>query len=139
MVPLLFATCTHPLVALLETTAAKKEISRLGLPHGEKFLVKLFADDSLLFLKVDTQNVRRGLALVQLFAQASGSQCNIGKSRLISLTKSDGFDYVGWTREVLGKGKILRHLGAPLGYYTSPKQAFEWVQERIQKKMSKWR
>ena len=68
MAPLLFAACTHPLVALLEVAAAKKEIAGMSLPNREQLLVKLFADDSLLFLKVDLQNVRRGLELVQLFA-----------------------------------------------------------------------
>ena len=58
---------------------------------------------------------------------------------MISLIESDGFDYAGWTRDVVGKGKIFCHLGARLGYYTSSKQALEWVQERIQKKMSQWR
>ena len=133
MAPLLFAACAHPLVALIEAVAAKKEISGLCLPNGEQLLIKLFANDSLLFLMADPQNLRKGLEIVQLFAQALGSQCNIEKSWLISLPKSNGFDYAGRTGDVVGKGKIFRHLGAPLGCYTSSKQAFEWVQERIQK------
>ena len=40
---------------------------------------------------------------------------------------------------MVGKGQIFRHLGAPLGCYTSTKQAFEWVHKRIHKKMSRWR
>ena len=72
MAPLLFVACTHPLVALLEAALAKKEISTLCLPNEEQLLIKLFADDSLLFLKADPQNLRRGLEIVQLFAQASG-------------------------------------------------------------------
>ena len=80
MAPLLFVACTHPLVALLETVAAKKEISGLRFPNREQLLIKIFAYDSLLFLKPDPQNLRRGLEIVQLFAQALGSQCNIQKS-----------------------------------------------------------
>ena len=115
MAPLLFVACTHPLVALLESAAAKKEIFGLSLPNGEQLLIKLFADDSLLFLKVEQENIKRALEIVHLFALASGSQCNIEKSRLISLTRSDGLDYAGWTREVVKKGNIFKHLGAPLG------------------------
>ena len=77
---LLFAACTHPLVALMEATAAKKDILGLSLPNGEQLLIKLFANDSLFFLKADPQNLRQGLEIVQLFAQALGSQCNIEKS-----------------------------------------------------------
>ena len=76
----LFAACTHSLVALLEVAAAKKEIARLSLPNGEHFLVKLFEDDSLIFLKADTQILRRALEIVYLFAKALGSQCSIDKS-----------------------------------------------------------
>ena len=86
-----------------------------------------------------SQSIRRALEIVQLFATASRSQCNVEKSWLISLTESNGFDHAGWTGEVVGKGKIFWHLGAPMGYYKSPKQAFEWEQERIQKKMDKER
>ena len=64
MAPLLFAAYTHPLVALLESAVAKKEISRLSLPNGKQLMIKIFADDSLLFLKADPQNVRRGLEIV---------------------------------------------------------------------------
>ena len=67
-------------MALLEVAAAKKEIARLSLPNGEQLLVKLFADDSLLFLKADPQILRRTLEIVHLFAKALGSQCNIEKS-----------------------------------------------------------
>ena len=117
----MFATCTHPLVSLLEIAVEKKEIYGMSLPKGEQLLVKLFANDFLLFLKANLQNMRRALEIVHLFAKASVSQCNIEKSRLISLTESDGFDYAGWTREVVSRGKIFRHLGAPLGCFTSSK------------------
>ena len=88
-------------------------------------------------LKEDPQSLRRALKIVQLFAKASGSQCNIKKSWLISLTESDGFDYARRMGDVVDKGKIFCHLGAPLGCYTSSKQAFERVQERIQTKLRK--
>ena len=58
-------------------------------------MIKLFIDDCLLFLKIDPQSVRRGL------------KCNIEKSRLFSLTESDGFDYAGWIGNVVGKGHIF--------------------------------
>ena len=104
---------------------AKKEIFGLFLLNGEQLLIKLFVNDSLLFLKGHPQNPRRGLEIVQLFAQALGSQCNIKKSWLLSLIQSNSFDYARWIGDVVGKGKIFRHLGALLGCYTSSKQAFE--------------
>ena len=73
-----------------------------------------------------------------MFANPLGSQCSIYKSRIISLIENDGFDYAR-TRGVVGKGTIFQYLGAFLGYYNMPKQAFKWVQKRIQKNMGKWR
>ena len=119
--PLLLVAWTHVLVTMLKSITSKKEIFELSLPNGEQILAKLFADDSLLFLKAKLDNLRKALQIVQLFAPTSWSKCNIEKSRMISLTESDGFDYAGRTREVVGKGTIFRHLGAPLGYYTTPK------------------
>ena len=98
----------------------------------------MFADDSLLFLKAEGNNVRKALELVQLFATASGSQCNIEKSRLISLTEEDGFGSSGWTGDIINRGNIIRHLGMPIGEGTTNKQSFDWVLERIQKKMKRW-
>ena len=84
LAPLLFATCTHPLIAMLELKATFKEIGGTSLPNGEQLLAKLFENDSLLFLKVELENISKALEIVQLFAMASGSQCNIEKSRLIA-------------------------------------------------------
>ena len=87
---------------MLESVVAKKEICGLGLPNREKILAKLFANDSLLFLKAEIDNIRKALEIVQLFARASRLPRNMKKSRPISLIESNGFDYVGWTGKLLG-------------------------------------
>ena len=81
----MFVACTHPLVAMLESVVAKKEICGFNLPNGEQMLAKLFADNSLHFLKVEPDNLRKVLEITQLFATASRAQCDVKKSRLISL------------------------------------------------------
>ncbi len=138
LAPLLFAACTHPLIASLEQAAANNEIKGLLLKDGKHLLAKMFADDSLLFLQAEKENIRRALEIVQNFATASGSQCSIEKSRLISLTEANSFDYAGWTGEVIRKGNIVRHLGIPLGMGTSQKQAVDWTLEKIKRKLKRW-
>ena len=59
---------------MLEAAAAKKEICGLCLPNGEQLLAKLFADDSLLFLRAQPDNLRKALEIVQIFALALGLQ-----------------------------------------------------------------
>ena len=71
---------------------------------------------------------------MQEFATASGSQCNIEKSRLISLSEADFIDYAGWTGEFIKRANTVRYLGIPMGVGTYPKQAFDWMMERIRRK-----
>ena len=82
--------------------------------------------------------IERPLEIVQLFATTLGSQCNVVKSRLISLTTCDKFEYVDKMGEVVGKGIIFCHFRAPLDFCMTPKQAFESVQQKFKKKMRKW-
>ncbi len=108
LAPLFFAIGSRPLVvAALESSAEKGEIQGLALPGGKHLLAKLFADDSLLFLKANSDCLRKALQIVQLFATASGSKCNIEKSRLISLTEGESFDPSSWYGEVISKGTIF--------------------------------
>ena len=82
-------------------------------------LSKFFTNDSLLLLKVEPNNLRKALEIVQLFATALGSKCNIEKSRMISLIESNGFDYVG-TGEIVGKGVDLLSSWSTLLYCAKP-------------------
>ena len=68
----------------------------------------------------------------------SGSECNIEKSRLISLLEDIKFDYAGWSGEVVKRGNIFRHLGAPLGEGTTFNQALNWFQDRLKQKIKRW-
>ena len=62
LAPLLFAACTHPYSGNVGgDSGAKKEICGLCLPNGKQLLAKLFADDSLIFLKVGPDNLRKAL------------------------------------------------------------------------------
>ena len=92
---------------MLEVTTTKKEIYGLCLPNGKQLLAKLFVDDSLMYLKVEKENLRKALEIVHLSATISGSQCNIEKSRLISLAKNHNFDYTRWNGELVRKGNIF--------------------------------
>ena len=103
LAPLLFAIGSHPLVTALEASAVKGEIQGLELPGGKQLLAKLFADDSLLFLKAKLEVLRKALQIVEQFAVALGS---IEKSMLISLSKNDLFDSSSWSGELVWRDNI---------------------------------
>ena len=124
MAPFLFAFNSHPLIIAPEDSASKELIQGLALPNGQHMLGKMFVDDSLVFLKADREVVRNALEVVQLFAEASGSKCNIEKSKMISLAEEDSFHSNAWLGDVIPRGKNFRNLGAPLGVRTTFKHAF---------------
>ena len=74
LAPLLFAIGSHPLVTALEESAEKGEIQGLELPDGKHLLAKLFADDSILFLKAKQEVLRNAPQIVEKFAVASRGQ-----------------------------------------------------------------
>ena len=96
-------------------------------------------DDSSLSIKAEDTVVRNALEVIQTFALALGSQCNIEKSRLISLTEGYSFDPSYWNGEIVHKGEVFRHLGTPLGIGISAKQQFNWIWEKISRKLKRWK
>ena len=70
LAPLLFATFTHPLIAMLELMVEKKEICGFSLPNREQLLAKLFAYNYLLFLKAKPENLRKALQIMKLFCKS---------------------------------------------------------------------
>ena len=114
LAPLLFAVCSHPLALALEKDVAKEDIKGLTV-QDDQLLLKMFANNSMPFLKVEDKVIRNALTFIQIFAIALGSQCNIDKSRLISLIEGHSFGPSCWNGKIVHKGVILKHLGTPLG------------------------
>ena len=63
--------------------------------------------------------------MIQEFAWASDSQCNIEKSILILLLEDASFDPANWNGEVVNKGQVFRHLRMPLGVDILGKKRFK--------------
>lgn len=136
--PLFFALATHPFIVSLQAAAQGGKIKGLMLPQGDQLLVKMFADDSLLFLQDDSIGLRNALQVVQDFSLASGSKCNIEKSKLIQISEDNNYDPSLWLGEIVHPGTIVRHLGAPLGVGVSSRKKFDWVMHRVRDKMHRW-
>ena len=110
----------------LEEKAAKEGNKGLTI-QGDQLLLKMFADTSLFFLKVEDRVLRKAPEVIQNFAIASGSQCNIEKSRLISLTKGHSFDPSCWNGKFVHIKEVFKHMGTPLGVDISTKQQCSWI------------
>lgn len=65
LIPLLFVIASHPLIYLLKNEASKGYIQGLILSSNKQLLIKMFVDDSLLFLQGDVDCLRNALHCVQ--------------------------------------------------------------------------
>ena len=77
--------CSYPMVITLEVNVKKGNLG-LKLPNNQQLMLNLFANDSLLFLE---RELKFALHTIKVFVIALESQCNIEKSRLISLIEED--------------------------------------------------
>ena len=69
MALLLFGVCSHLFVATLELKVKKGNITRLSFLERDQLLIKVFAKESLLFLKVETEILKSSLQqVIQTFA-----------------------------------------------------------------------
>ena len=58
------AVCSHPLVRVLELKAKKGNSIGLSLLERNQLLIKLFADDSLIFLKAKAEILNNALQVI---------------------------------------------------------------------------
>ena len=56
---------------------------------------------------------------------------------MVLLIKGSSFDPSNWNGEMINKGHVFWHLGAPIGLDVNDKQGFEWIWERIQKQLKR--
>ena len=121
----------------IKLEAENKNLEGLAIPNVDQLLIKLFEDKSLLFLKVSSNTLIMALQVIQKFAVASRSQCNIDKSSLTLLTEKDVFDPSYWNVEVVNKGQVFRNLGMPLTIDILNTQRFKWVWKKVQRKLKR--
>ena len=140
--PFLFILCAEGLSVLLRDAELKKEIH--GIKIGKKvepISHLFFADDSLLFIRANDEEVEKVLDIFSIYEAASGQKLNMEKSE------------VSFSRNIEPQKKELlqmklsfkavdehdKYLGLPTYVGSSKKQVFKSIQERIMKKLKGWK
>ena len=136
--PLLFAIATHPILVKMQELAISGEIVGLALPSGKQLIAQALADDSFLFLKALPDNIAKAMEVWKVFALASGLHINMRKSLLIRCTERDLVD-LGWSGQILDRGKVCRHLGYPIGVDILPSQSLNWISGTLLDKFIYWK
>ena len=139
--PFLFIICAEGLSTLLRDAEERKMI------HGVKIGKKVdpishlfFADDSLLFVRANEEEVENVLDILSIYEAASGQKLNMEKSevsfsRNLEPEKKELLQMKLSFKAVEGHEK---YLGLPTYLGSSKKRVFQTMKDRIWKKLKGW-
>lgn len=139
--PFLFILVTEVLHLLLEKAGALGFIEGIqGVIPGQMISHLQFADDTILFLKVEEKVVENMKFILRCFEIFSGLSINFKKSCIVGFGVNEEFLYC---MAAICKCKIevlpFCYLGIPLGANSRRVVMWEVVVERFRKKLSGWK
>ena len=124
----------HSLIKQAENNGAIRGVSLCK--DGPKVSHLFFADDSLLFYRVNDHDCGAILEVLNKYEQASGQQINRDKTQIIFSTNMER------SIQEFGVSTITqyeKYLGLPLFVGRAKKQSFNYIRERIWHKMQGWK
>ena len=136
--PFLFLLCTEGLHGLISQAAHIGDIHGFQLcRRSPKLTHLLFVDDSLLFFKSNIGKCQRVLDILGVYEKCSGQQINRSKTTIF-FSKSTSDDRRHTIKELLGVPEIReyeRYLGLPSFVGKKKKASFEYIKERVWRKL----
>ena len=139
--PFLFLLCTEGLHGLFSQVAGQGEIhGYLLCKNGPKLTHLFFADDSLLFCRSTPQECDKVLELLDTYSKYSGQHINKSKTTIF-FSKSTTPERKQYIKNALGVPEIRsyeKYLGLPSLIGRRKKASFEYIKERVWKKLQGW-
>lgn len=123
-------------------------LANMNLIEGIKVVVNapmvihlFFADDSMIFLKVDLMNVAGFIALLNQYSEMSGQRVNIDKSAIIFSPNINPRveEEVCATLRIRSWDDPRKYLGLPAIWGRAKCHALRWVNEKIVAKLTSWK
>ncbi|KAK2383275.1 hypothetical protein QL285_070742 [Trifolium repens] len=140
--PYLFIICADVLSTLITNAQQNKLIHGVKIAPGAPEITHLFfADDSLMFCRENKEETSNQKNIINKYQQASGQLVNYNKSELIfskrvqHATKLD-------IQQILPMPRVdhfSKYLGQPTFIGRSKNQAFNFIQDRVWKKLKGWK
>jgi hypothetical protein len=135
--PYLFLLCVEGLSSLLHQAEINEMIQGIKICQGAPSVTYLlFADDSLILMKVDVANVHKLQNILDLYESCSGQKINKEKSsimfsRNVSNTRREELKHL---LQLSMEARTKRYLGLPIHIGRSRQRLFEYIKERIWKR-----
>ena len=104
-------------------------------------LIFFFADDLLLFAKANTRNSEAILGVLDSFCGISRQKISKGKSRIVFSLNVDAQSKISICNKlgIQATCEIGRYLGFPIFYKGHNCNAFNFVIDKIQSKLTRWK
>lgn len=140
--PYLFLICAEGFSSLLNAAEGEGKLQGLSICAGAPSITHLlFADDSLLLMKVNQQNAIHLQNVLQLYETCSGQTINKEKSS-VCFSKNCGETLRNEFLNSLGisqEAKSERYLGLPVYMGRSKTQMFNYLKDRVWKRIQGWK
>ena len=140
--PYLFILCQEVLSRIIDREHAAGSLSGVQMNHGGPEITNvMFADDLMLFAKATRQNVNALNSCLEKYCQWSGQLVNRSKSGII-FSKLVNLSQRRRLKEILQMKKVpenAKYLGAPLFSSRSRSKDFQYLQEKLENRLTGWR
>ncbi|PNY14016.1 ribonuclease H [Trifolium pratense] len=140
--PYLFIICADVLSGLISKAQQQKHIHGIMISHGAPEISHLFfVDDSLMFCRATTKEMSTIHNIIQTYQNASGQLVNLSKSEIV-FSKGVSSDTKKEISSILPMpilDQFSKYLGMPIVLGRSKKQIFNFIQEKIWKKLKGWK
>ena len=140
--PYLFILCAEVLSGLIAKGQAEGNIHGIKIANSAPPISHLFfADDSLFFCRSDPEEAKYILDTLQLYQSISGQKVNLEKSEMVfnSNLSEDIKRRFQAQLPISISNKISKHLGMPTHFGRSKVQDFNFIMERVNKKLKGWK
>ncbi|CAM8944513.1 unnamed protein product [Rhodiola kirilowii] len=140
--PYLFVLCTEWLARSLEDQQVLNLIRGIRVARTAPMISNLmFADDSILFVRAEVDDIMRLKSILVKYEDLSGQQVNLSKSEVCP-GNNVGSDRVRLLTSILGMrsvARIDRYLGLPICFSRRKGDLFSFIESRIWKKINGWK
>jgi hypothetical protein len=140
--PYLFIICADVLSSLITNAQQKQLIHGVKIVPGAPEITHLFfADDSLIFCRANKEETSNLKNIINKYQQASGQLVNFNKSEL-TFSKRVQQDTKLDIQQILPMPMVdhfSKYLGQPTFIGRSKNQAFNFIQDKVWKKLKGWK
>jgi hypothetical protein len=140
--PYLFLICAEGFSSLLNKVEVEGELEGIRICHSApSFNYLLFADDSLVLIKANSESARSLQNIVQLYEVCSGQTVNYDKSSVMfsENIRSHHRNQVLAALNISAQARMEKYLGLLVHVGRSRKKTFEYLLKRIWKKIQGWK